>query len=158
MHTVLSVFWALLAVSCLSCADASAPAAAPHTALYQFSPSADIPEQRQALLELYHALGTASELGQASTDLSAWGYAGNSSWVAAGTSYCWWWGVTCCGTTLYNDMQVCTHMNSVSGLELAALGLNGTLPNVFQQLPDLQVLTLGHNRGEWPVLTALQCS
>lgn len=146
MHKALCLLWALLAISCPS--RAYATAAAPYSALNQFSASADIPEQRQALLEFFSAVGTASELGQASSDLTGWGYAGNSSWGAPDTSYCWWWGVTCCGTTLYYDMQVCSHLNSVSGLELAALGLKGTLPNMFQQLPDLQILTLEYNRGE----------
>jgi hypothetical protein len=117
------------------------------TVLSQFRPSNDIPQQRQALLALFEALGRPPELLQQGQTLSDLGYAGNSSWDADGTSYCWWWGVTCCGSPLYMEMQVCSQFQSVSSIELAAVGLNGRLPDIFQQLPDLQVLLLPHNRG-----------
>lgn len=116
-------------------------------ALSQFRPSDDILQQRQALIALLTALGSPRELLQQGQTLSDLGYAGNSSWGANGTSYCWWWGITCCGSSLYMEMQVCSQFQSVSSVELAAVGLTGRLPDVFQQLPDLQVLLLPYNRG-----------
>jgi hypothetical protein len=79
------------------------------------------------------------------------GYPGISPWAAANTSYCWWWGVTCCGQTLTEELTICGagagSWYSVSALELPAVGLKGTLPDVFDQLPDLQVLDVSYNRG-----------
>jgi hypothetical protein len=116
-------------------------------ALSQFRPSEDILQQRQALLTLFTALGSPPELLQQGQTLSDLGYAGNSSWGEAGTSYCWWWGITCCGSALHMEMQVCSQFQSVSSIELAAIGLTGRLPDMFQQLPDLQVLQVPYNRG-----------
>jgi hypothetical protein len=79
------------------------------------------------------------------------GYPGSSSWAAANVSYCLWWGVTCCGQTLTEELAICEAGSgswySINALELPAVGLKGTLPDVFTQLPDLQVLDLSYNRG-----------
>lgn len=114
-----------------------------------FLATGDVQQQRQALLELLQAVGTTSDLAAADVDLSAVGYPGVSPWGAANVSYCWWWGVSCCGTSLTAGLQICAHGNSsVSALHLPAVGLNGTLPDLFGRLPDLQALDVSYNRGE----------
>lgn len=148
MHVTLRLGFALLAVSCLCWAPTADAAASVQAALGQFQPSADILEQRQALLDILDAVGNPLELLQTSPGLASLGYAGNSSWGMEGISYCWWWGVTCCGSTLAMELSVCSHFQGVSSLEVPALGLTGTLPDVFDKLPDLQVLMVGYNRGE----------
>lgn len=135
----------LLSASCLY---AVLGAVAASDAAQKFEVSADIPEQRQALLDILNAVGVGSELVLNNNSLPALGYPGSSSWGAADVSYCWWWGVTCCGTTLTVELPLCSSSQSVSSLDLPAVGLSGTLPDVFQQLPDLQVLDVGHNRGK----------
>lgn len=113
-----------------------------------FSLSADIPEQRQALLAIFKAVGNRSELGQQNTVLPDLGYTGNSSWGSPAASYCWWWGVTCCGASLTIELPICSSAQAVSALDLPAVGLRGTLPDVFGQLTDLQVLDVSYNRGK----------
>lgn len=120
-----------------------------------FLASGDIPAQRAALMKLFDAVGKRSDLAFANSSLSSIGYAGTSAWGAPNVSYCWWWGVSCCGQTLTTELQICSQGTdgpqagqSVSSLELAAVGLAGTLPDVFAGLPDLQVLDLAYNRGE----------
>lgn len=139
----------VFAFSCLHIPAAAETGTASVTAaLQQFYPSKDLPEQRQALLAILQAVGTGSELARVDAGLSDLGYAGNSSWGSPGTSYCWWWGVTCCGSTLTLELDVCDEFQGVSALEVPALELSGTLPDVFGQLPDLQVFMVQYNRGE----------
>lgn len=149
MYNQAYVLLLMLAVGCVCFAPtAHAATTATQAALNQFPPSADIPEQRQALVAILQAIGTSSELVQSHSALADLGYAGNSSWGSDGTSYCWWWGVTCCGSTLTMELDVCDHFQGVSALELPALELTGTLPDVFDNLPDLQVLQVQYNRGK----------
>jgi hypothetical protein len=148
MHVIPRLGFCFLAVCCLCWAPTAYAAASPQAALGQFQPSEDILVQRQALLEILDAVGNPLELLQTTPGLAGLGYAGNSSWGMEGTSYCWWWGVTCCGTTLAMELSVCSDFNGVSALELPALKLTGTLPDVFDRLPDLQVLMVAYNRGK----------
>jgi len=118
-------------------------------ALRSFSHDKDIPSQRAALETLYATLGTASTLG-ADSQGQLIGSPGLGPWRAANTSYCTWWGVNCCGATLTTSLKLCTvGANSVSGLHLVSVGLVGKLPDVFDQLPDLQYLDMAYNRGAW---------
>jgi hypothetical protein len=139
------VIWVVVAVgvAAATAQDASFPA------------TLDDPQQRAALVDLFNAIGRNSDLAAANSTLGAVGYPGTSPWLAPNVSYCWWWGVSCCGHTLADELQICengTSMDereqSISALELPAVGLAGTLPDNFDKLPDLQVLDLSHNRGE----------
>eukprot|EP00882_Tetradesmus_deserticola_P025269 GHRQ01027742.1.p1 GENE.GHRQ01027742.1~~GHRQ01027742.1.p1 ORF type:complete len:371 (+),score=135.61 GHRQ01027742.1:195-1307(+) len=116
-----------------------------------FEPANDLPEQRKALLGLLQAVGMSSEIAYANSTLEGIGDVGGSSWADANISYCWWWGVTCCGQTLTEELSICEAGSgswySVSALELPAVRLKGTLPDLFAQLPDLQVLDISYNRG-----------
>jgi hypothetical protein len=50
--------------------------------------------------------------------------------------------------SLTASLQLCSHgTNSVSGLHVVATNLTGPLPDVFGQLPDLQLLEIAFNRG-----------
>lgn len=139
---------------CLACICLSGPflSSAQDADAGLFSVSNDSPQQRQALLELLKAVGTTSDITGRNVTLTDLGYPGTSPWGAANVSYCLWWGVSCCGQPLTKDVQICQQGQdtgqSVSGIELPAVGLKGTLPDVFVQLPDLQVLDVSYNRGE----------
>ncbi|WIA37804.1 hypothetical protein OEZ86_014669 [Tetradesmus obliquus] len=116
-----------------------------------FQAADDLPEQRQALLDILQAVGMSSDIAYANSSLTGLGYPGMSQWAAANVSYCLWWGVTCCGQTLTEELAICEAASgswySISALELPAVGLKGTLPDVFALLPDLQVLDISYNRG-----------
>jgi hypothetical protein len=158
MHVILRLWFSLLAFSCLCWAPTANAEASAQAALGQFNPSADILEQRQALLEILEAVGNPLELLQTTPGLADLGYGGNSSWGMEGTSYCWWWGVTCCGSTLAMELSVCDHFHGVSAVELPALGLTGTLPDVFDRLPDLQALMVAYNRGKQSSSSSSSCA
>ncbi|WIA17584.1 hypothetical protein OEZ85_014409 [Tetradesmus obliquus] len=116
-----------------------------------FQAADDLPEQRQALLDILQAVGMSSDIAYANSSLAGLGYPGMSQWAAANVSYCLWWGVTCCGQTLTEELAICEAASgswySISALELPAVGLKGTMPDVFALLPDLQVLDISYNRG-----------
>lgn len=141
----------LLCIVCI-CLWGSSPISAQAVDASLFSVSNDVPQQRQALLQLLQAVGSTSDIQTASLTLTDLGYPGTSPWGAANVSYCWWWGVSCCGQPLTTDLQICREGldsgQSISGIELPAVGLKGTLPDVFGNLPDLQVLDVSYNRGE----------
>ena len=135
-------------------AAAGAPRAARaqtwRAALRQFEPRNDIPAQRAALETFYSELrGGASLLATpAGAGSGVVGNPGLVPWRAPNASYCTWWGVNCCGATLTASLAVCAHgPNSVSGLHVAGVGLAGRLPDVFGELPDLQILDISLNRG-----------
>jgi hypothetical protein len=114
-------------------------------ALLQFSPDADLPSQRAALDTLLAAVGRTSRLPLAGAVI---GSPGIRPWGAPNTSYCTWWGVNCCGSTLTTSLALCeAGPNSVSGLHIVAVNLTGQLPNVFGDLPDLQLFDISFNRG-----------
>eukprot|EP00775_Hariotina_reticulata_P007075 gene7075-7288_t len=142
MHTIIWIVLVAVGVAVANAENTNFPA------------SEDDPQQRAALVDLFNAVGSKSDLAAADATLGAIGYPGTSPWLAPNVSYCWWWGVSCCGHTLAEELQICEHgtsvaerEHSVSALELPAVGLAGTLPDLFDKLPDLQVLDLSHNRG-----------
>jgi hypothetical protein len=111
--------------------------------------SHDIPSQRQALLELYAAAGQNSFLGERTGGLDESELSGNGPW-GSNTSYCSWWGVSCCGHQLRDLPGICNEgVFSINTLQLAGTELNGTLPDVFKALPDLQLLNVAYNPGGW---------
>lgn len=147
-HRLLLVLLVLAAAAGAQAAGIGPVTLAPVPQPQEFHPRNDLRQQHQALLQILYAVGNGSELvAPQNSTLPALGYGGNSSWGTAGVSYCHWWGVTCCGTALTSEVSVCSHTHSVSALELAALGLAGVLPDVFAQLPDLQVFDVSYNRG-----------
>ncbi len=109
----------------------------------------DIPSQRQALLELLSTAGNLSAVLRYKLPYVALsGLSGDSPWASNGTSYCRWWGVTCCSTVLTEVTPVCQQgTQSVAWLELSDTGLIAKLPDIFGSFPDLQVLDLSANRG-----------
>lgn len=116
-------------------------------AMGHFDPGRDLPAQHAALLRLHRAVGAGSALG-ATSQRAVVGSPGINPWLSPNTSYCTWWGINCCGTTLTRSLAICgAGPHSVSGLHLSALDLSGTLPDVFDALVDLQVLGLAFNRG-----------
>jgi hypothetical protein len=113
-----------------------------------FNPSEDPPKQHAALLKLLSTVGSGALLKQANASLDIEGYPGSNAWGSANTSLCTWVGVGCCGPTLTNELPLCMHgQQSVSSLSLAATNLEGTLPDIFDDLPDLQLLDVSYNRG-----------
>jgi hypothetical protein len=116
-------------------------------ALHQFSHQDDLPQQRAALLTLLDATGASSKL-HATQQAQVVGSPGLFAWATPNTSYCTWWGVNCCSATLTASLQLCLQgTNSVSGLHVVAVNLTGQLPDVFEDLPDLQLLAIAYNRG-----------
>jgi len=117
------------------------------------SSDGDIPAQRRALLALLRSAGATSLLrgGDALASDAGGAYVpGELPWdAAAGTSYCDWWGVSCCGATLTSVANLCAMgPRSVSAVELSNLRLNGTLPSSLGELHDLHVLDVSFNMGE----------
>lgn len=80
--------------------------------------------------------------------LTPTGEPGNLPWDTPGVSYCDWWGVTCCGIQLAEYKPICRYgPQSVSGLQLQNVDFIGTLPDLFDEFPDLQLLDISSNRG-----------
>lgn len=139
---------ALLLALLVAAAYAPCPASAQKwkAALRGFLPAGDVPAQRAALLQLLGAVGADSEL-VTKNPAAVVGNPGIAPW-GANTSYCTWWGVNCCGTTLTSSLELCKHgTNSVSALHVAAVGLVGQLPDVFDDLPDVSLIDMAFNRG-----------
>jgi hypothetical protein len=114
-------------------------------------PAADVPAQRRALQQLLAAAGNGTLLltrnanapGSNNPQLP-----GELPWDTPKTSYCDWWGVSCCGATLTAVNRLCrAGPHSVSSLELSNLRLDGTLPESLGDLEDLHVLDLSFNMG-----------
>lgn len=118
-------------------------------ALRQFSPESDQAPQRAALESLLAALGAPnSTLLTTPLQVDVIGSPGVVPWGTPNTSYCAWWGVNCCGATLTASLQLCSYgTNSIAGLHIVAANLSGPLPDVFDDLPDLQVMDISFNRG-----------
>lgn len=132
----------LLIVRCTADAQAVGP--------LEFADTNDLPQQRKALLNILQAVGKRSDIGLSSSSLAVLGYSGTTAWGVSNVSYCWWWGISCCGQPF--EQQLCSlgpeAGNSVSSIRLPAAGLQGTLPDVFESLPDLQALDVSFNRGD----------
>lgn len=117
-------------------------------ALRAFDVTQDVPAQREALLALEAGLGGGRTLLATARAADVLGSPGIAPWGADSVSYCTWWGVNCCGTTLTTSLELCAHgTNSVSGLHLSAVNLTGALPDVFDRLPDLHIIDISFNRG-----------
>lgn len=137
----------LAMVLILACMAPSARAQKWQLALRQFDHQKDLPSQRAALLQLFDTVGRNSML-TATLQSQVVGSPGLYAWNTPNTSYCAWWGINCCGTTLTASLQLCSNGEySVSGLLIMAVNLTGQLPDIFGQLPDLQVLHIAFNRG-----------
>jgi Leucine-rich repeat (LRR) protein len=87
--------------------------------------------QKLALLELY-----AATAGPGWADSEAW---------TTGSDPCQWYGVRCTAAAGAEDGTLVTH------LQLPANKLNGTIPDVFADLPHLRVLDLSLNYLKGPV-------
>lgn len=121
----------------------------PCAAQLSWLPEYDNAAQRQALVTILNTVGN-STLLQTRTIWPVVGrlYQG-SPWASSNTSYCDWWGVTCCGNALANDINLCQAGNqSISAISVPDAELKGTLPDVFAAISDLQVLDLSYNEGE----------
>lgn len=111
----------------------------------------DVPAQRAALLALLRSAGKGSLLRGGNLNVSDSEYVdGELPWDTPGTSYCDWWGVSCCGTSLSRVTLLCSQgERSVSAVEVSNLRLNGTLPLELGDLVDLHMLDVSFNMGEW---------
>lgn len=109
-----------------------------------FLPQKDIATQREALGKLLDTVADWSIL------LQPPGEPTNRPWTQTNVSYCDWWGVTCCGSLLPAYQAICNEgAQSVATLQLQNVAFNATLPDVFDQLPDLQLLDISANRGAY---------
>ncbi|GBF94709.1 adenylate cyclase [Raphidocelis subcapitata] len=116
-------------------------------ALEAFTPAGDVPTQRAALLRLLNAVGRTDSRLLTDDAALVVGNPGIEPW-GANSSYCTWWGVNCCGSTLTTSLELCQNgANSVSALHVAAVGLVGQLPDVFDDLPDVSLIDMAFNRG-----------
>jgi PKD repeat protein len=87
--------------------------------------------QREALIAIYNA-----------TDGPHWSHSDN--WLGPEGTEGTWWGV-----------EIEPPGNTVIGLHLWGLGLQGTLPDVWDDLPDLQIVRLYDNALEGPLPAGL---
>ena len=140
----------VIALICLiSSASAIVPSSGPtlEAVRSSYSYTYDLPTQRAALVQLLASFGD-SLLIQPAAQLDLAGLPGSHPWNTPNVSYCNWWGVACCGTTLTEVLGLCNHgHNSISSLQLSGTELNGSLPDVFEAFPDLQQLQLSGNPG-----------
>jgi len=110
--------------------------------------SLDIPAQRAALEALMESAGAGSLLRKDGSSSAHEFLDGEVPWDTPDTSYCDWWGVSCCGASLSRVTQICTEgERSVSAVELSNMRLNGTLPARLGDLADLHLLDLSFNMG-----------
>jgi PKD repeat protein len=87
--------------------------------------------QREALIAIYNA-----------TDGPHWSH--NDNWLGPEGTEATWWGV-----------EIEPPGKTVLGLHLWGLGLHGTLPDVWDDLPDLQIVRLYDNALEGPLPAGL---